>query len=114
MKLVYQMFMKKSRHFFFSLSPFFDIYFKIYLLFIKAMLKWVYIFDVLAKTIFWRSVMKKTNGWRLLFVAFLLAGIRIAVTCDDLFGCLLAAGIIGKLMPAQLEKNRTNGITVEK
>lgn len=26
----------------------------------------------------------------------------------------LAAGIIGKLMPAQLEKNRTNGIAVEK
>ena len=29
----------------------------------------------------------------LLFIAFLLAGMRIAMTCDDKFGCLLAAGI---------------------
>jgi len=29
----------------------------------------------------------------LLFVAFLMAGMRVALNCDDLFGCLLAAGI---------------------
>lgn len=32
-----------------------------------------------------------------LFVAFLLAGMRIALHCDDKFGCLLAAGIIGMI-----------------
>lgn len=32
-----------------------------------------------------------------LFVAFLLAGMRIAMTCDDKFGCLLAAGIVGMI-----------------
>ena len=32
-----------------------------------------------------------------LFVAFLLAGMRIAMRCDDPFGCLLAAGIIGMI-----------------
>ncbi len=30
-----------------------------------------------------------------LFAAFMLAGLRIAVHCPDLFGCLLAAGIVG-------------------
>lgn len=30
-----------------------------------------------------------------LFIAFLMAGLRIAMTCDDKFGCLLAAGITG-------------------
>ena len=30
----------------------------------------------------------------LLFVAFMLAGMRIALQCEDRFGCLLAAGII--------------------
>ncbi len=30
-----------------------------------------------------------------LFIAFLLAGLRIAMACDEPFGCLLAAGIIG-------------------
>lgn len=29
----------------------------------------------------------------LLFIAFLFAGMRIALTCPDTFGCLLAAGI---------------------
>ena len=29
----------------------------------------------------------------LLFIAFLFAGMRIALTCPDAFGCLLAAGI---------------------
>ena len=33
----------------------------------------------------------------LLFVAFLLAGMRIALRCEDRFGCLLAAGIIGMI-----------------
>lgn len=33
----------------------------------------------------------------LLFIAFLLAGMRIAMTCDDKFGCLLAAGITGMI-----------------
>ena len=33
----------------------------------------------------------------LLFVAFMLAGMRIAMRCDDRFGCLLAAGIIGMI-----------------
>ena len=32
-----------------------------------------------------------------LFVAFLLAGMRIAMRCEDRFGCLLAAGIIGMI-----------------
>lgn len=32
-----------------------------------------------------------------LFVAFMLAGMRIALGCDDKFGCLLAAGIIGMI-----------------
>ena len=32
-----------------------------------------------------------------LFVAFLLAGMRVALNCDDLFGCLLAAGITGMI-----------------
>ena len=32
-----------------------------------------------------------------LFVAFLMAGMRIAMTCDDKFGCLLAAGIVGMI-----------------
>ena len=32
-----------------------------------------------------------------LFVAFLLSGMRIAMTCDDKFGCLLAAGIVGMI-----------------
>ena len=33
----------------------------------------------------------------LLFVAFLLAGMRIAMNCEDKFGCLLAAGIVGMI-----------------
>ena len=33
----------------------------------------------------------------LLFVAFLLAGMRVALKCEDRFGCLLAAGIIGMI-----------------
>lgn len=33
----------------------------------------------------------------LLFVAFLLAGMRIAMHCEDKFGCLLAAGIVGMI-----------------
>lgn len=33
----------------------------------------------------------------LLFVAFMLAGMRIALRCEDRFGCLLAAGIIGMI-----------------
>ena len=33
----------------------------------------------------------------LLFVAFLLAGMRIALNCDDTFGCLLSAGIIAMI-----------------
>lgn len=33
----------------------------------------------------------------LLFIAFLLAGMRIALTCEDKFGCLLAAGIVGMI-----------------
>ncbi len=33
----------------------------------------------------------------LLFVAFLLAGTRIALNCDDTFGCLLSAGIIAMI-----------------
>ena len=32
-----------------------------------------------------------------LFVAFLFAGMRIALTCEDKFGCLLAAGITGMI-----------------
>ena len=32
-----------------------------------------------------------------LFVAFMLRGLRIALTCEDKFGCLLAAGIIGMI-----------------
>ena len=32
-----------------------------------------------------------------LFVAFLWAGMRIAFSCEDKFGCLLAAGIIGMI-----------------
>lgn len=32
-----------------------------------------------------------------LFVAFMLAGMRIAMTCEDKHGCLLAAGIIGMI-----------------
>ncbi len=32
-----------------------------------------------------------------MFVAFMLAGMRIAMTCEDKFGCLLAAGIIGMI-----------------
>ena len=32
-----------------------------------------------------------------LFVAFMLAGMRIALACEDRFGCLLAAGIIGMI-----------------
>ncbi|MBQ4073817.1 MAG: putative lipid II flippase FtsW [Clostridia bacterium] len=32
-----------------------------------------------------------------LFIAFMMAGMRIALTCDDKFGCLLAAGIIGMI-----------------
>ena len=31
----------------------------------------------------------------MLFIAFLMAGLRIAMTCDDKFGCLLSAGITG-------------------
>lgn len=33
----------------------------------------------------------------LLFVAFMIAGMRIAMTCEDKHGCLLAAGIIGMI-----------------
>ena len=33
----------------------------------------------------------------LLFLAFLYAGMRIALNCDDAFGCLLAAGITGMI-----------------
>ena len=33
----------------------------------------------------------------LLFAAFLYTGMRIALHCDDLFGCLLAAGIVGMI-----------------
>lgn len=33
----------------------------------------------------------------LVFVAFLLAGMRIALTCEDPFGSLLAAGIVGMI-----------------
>ena len=33
----------------------------------------------------------------LLFIAFLLAGMRIAMNCEDQFGCLLAAGIVGMI-----------------
>lgn len=33
----------------------------------------------------------------LLFIAFLMAGMRIALTCEDKFGCLLAAGIVGMI-----------------
>lgn len=33
----------------------------------------------------------------LLFVAFLLAGMRIAMRCEDRFGCLLAAGVVGMI-----------------
>lgn len=32
-----------------------------------------------------------------LFAAFLIAGMRIAIRCEDRFGCLLAAGIIGMI-----------------
>ena len=32
-----------------------------------------------------------------LFIAFLLAGMRIALHCEDRFGCLLAAGIVGMI-----------------
>ena len=32
-----------------------------------------------------------------LFIAFLLAGMRIAMHCEDRFGCLLAAGIVGMI-----------------
>lgn len=32
-----------------------------------------------------------------LFLAFMLAGMRIAMTCEDKHGCLLAAGIIGMI-----------------
>ena len=33
----------------------------------------------------------------LLFVAFMVAGMRIALSCEDRFGCLLAAGIIAMI-----------------
>lgn len=33
----------------------------------------------------------------LLFTAFLWAGMRVAIRCEDRFGCLLAAGIIGMI-----------------
>ena len=33
----------------------------------------------------------------LLFVAFMIAGMRIALSCEDRFGCLLAAGIIAMI-----------------
>ena len=33
----------------------------------------------------------------LLFVAFMAAGMRIALNCEDRFGCLLSAGIIGMI-----------------
>lgn len=32
-----------------------------------------------------------------LFIAFMIAGMRIAMTCEDKHGCLLAAGIIGMI-----------------
>ncbi|MBE5783007.1 MAG: putative lipid II flippase FtsW [Clostridiales bacterium] len=32
-----------------------------------------------------------------LFVAFMLAGMRIALSCEDKFGCLLSAGIVGMI-----------------
>lgn len=32
-----------------------------------------------------------------LFIAFMMAGMRIALACDDKFGCLLAAGIVGMI-----------------
>ena len=43
-------------------------------------------------------VLSKDLGSALIFfVAFLFAGMRIALTCEDKFGCLLAAGITGMI-----------------